>query len=371
MRIGFYNIENLFFRHREFMEEPAGKGAREWIREMDELICQGGDSGRVRERIEELSFLLGFSKIDPSHYAMLRTDGSDLYLKCFDKKELVGALKRRRHHWTRVLNRPIPNISREYKARVIAEANADILLIQEVEDRPSLDYFNKKYLGAYPIKKYSTLSILQNADERRIEQGLCLREPYRLLEIRDFSSSVASEQWAFSQGFTGYHLKERNGKSFWLLLLQMLRKEDSQIDSDQLGLEQSHFVASIFRNLEKENPRILVCGNFHEVSYSHSLVPLFESGLKNVYKFIKLRAQRDLGTGSEYHSLGAYQKGINLRQQNYILASPAFLEHIRCGGILRKGIWPGKHFQWDCYSSLKSNSDQASSNPLLWVDIAL
>ena len=61
--------------------------------------------------------------------------------------------------------------------RVIAEVNPDILLVVEVENRPTLLRFNHQILGAEFGRKYRHSMVLDGNDLRGIDVGILSRFP--------------------------------------------------------------------------------------------------------------------------------------------------------------------------------------------------
>ena len=52
------------------------------------------------------------------------------------------------------------------KARIIAEADPDILIVQEVEDKAALDLFNNNYLPEFGISPFDRTLVLKGNDAR-------------------------------------------------------------------------------------------------------------------------------------------------------------------------------------------------------------
>src|SRR5690606_37282007 len=77
----------------------------------------------------------------------------------------------------------------------------------------------------------------------------------------------------------------------------------------------------------------------------------------------------DEGKDADYFSLGAYRMGVNTKQKDYLLLSLELLKEVRNSGLNRNGIWPEKKIQYRVYDSLLSESQQASSHPVLWDEI--
>src|SRR5690606_37917426 len=83
---------------------------------------------------------------------------------------------------------PIDPVAIQNKARVIAEVNPDILLLQEVEDRSSLSQFNNEYLPFFNAIPYRELLVLQGNDEKGQEIGLMTKNGYHINMVKTFSN---------------------------------------------------------------------------------------------------------------------------------------------------------------------------------------
>jgi hypothetical protein len=75
----------------------------------------------------------------------------------------------------------------------------------------------------------------------------------------------------------------------------------------------------------------------------------------------------DEGSDATYYRLGGYAKGVNIKQQDYLVLPPTLFQHIKSCGLNRKAMWPEKRPQWQLYSTVKKQSQAASGHPLVWV----
>ena len=57
---------------------------------------------------------------------------------------------------------------------------------------------------------------------------------------------------------------------------------------------------------------------------------------------------------------------------DYLLLSPALFGTGQAGGVLRKGMWPGKRPpQWEVYEQLTRPQQAGSDHAAVWVDLDL
>ena len=67
--------------------------------------------------------------------------------------------------------------------------------------------------------------------------------------------------------------------------------------------------------------------------------------------------------------MGAYQKGVNLRQMDYLLLSPTLFKKVKNCGMNRKAVWPEKRPQWNIYSSIQGALNAASEHPVIYFEV--
>ena len=81
MKIATFNIQNLFHRDRSLLEKPYSQCVTDWVNELDDLMRGNHRLGSNAERIQELTFLLGFDKTYDVPYAVMRKRAGFLFLK--------------------------------------------------------------------------------------------------------------------------------------------------------------------------------------------------------------------------------------------------------------------------------------------------
>jgi len=373
MKIAFFNIQNLFFRHQDLLVVTAGKCLKNWSKEMDHLIKKSFKRPADLDRMQELAFLLRIEKADPSRYAVLRSRGASLYARDCDYPVLGEADHNNAWNgWVEVNNYPIDPKAISNKARLIAETNADILLLQEVEDRASLSKFNRRVLKYYPFEEYESSVLLQGNDFRGQEQGLLYRLGYKVNSLKLFTDEVnKKEGFLFDKNCIVYELKTPGKKSIWILSAQLKNSLKDKKAADEIRLEQTQRIAKIYNQMRAIGIEdIIVAGTFGTVSYCYSMAPILQkTDLKDICRHPSFNASRDKNREG-YHSLGAYSKGINMKQKDYLLLSPSLFAKIKSSGMNRKGIWTATG-QWSTYYCISAKDHQASEHPILWVNLEL
>lgn len=374
MRIAFYNIQNLFFRHQSLLREKQSRSVRNWIAEMDGLIGKVVKKPSDLNRLQELSFLLNFNKPDTTRYALLRQRGGQLHIRGMDYPNMEKACWTNRWNgWVEVLNYPLDPLSISNKARVIAETQADVLLLQEVEDRCSIKDFNEKFLLQYPGSNYSEISMLCTPSSANLRHCLLLKKGFQNKKLWTYSEEKLDENRHLFQGGCGvYEIACPSNIRIAIISVQFIKSAGTREETETFRLKQTYRVIEIYRELQSEGIRnILLMGTLNAYSYCHTIAPLIqETDLNDICRhpnFIRETDSRNI----HYHRLGGYGRGINIRQTNYLMVSSNLFDQVEKASINRKAMWPGEDSQWKAYRSIKEQKNQASEFPLLWLDLKL
>lgn len=375
MKIATFNIQNLFHRDKSLIKPPAGKCVLNWINEMNFLMRKILKSGGDLERMKELSFLLGFENCNPVPYAVMRKRGGELFLKGSG-----GSLENKAssisewNGWVPVQTVPLNPVATENKAKVIAEGNSDILLLQETEDRNSLKEFNLEFLPKYNMVPYSEQLVLQGNDPKGLELGLLTKNGFTVLGIKTFMDDRNDKNdLLFDKNVLQYEITTPSGNIFWLIAVHFIDTAKDKETTEGIRFQQAYRVAELYQEMRREGKlNVLVAGTFNAVSYCHSLSPLLqETDLKDVAKHSGFNVDLDTGKDSNYYRLGAYRMGINIKQKDYLLLSPEMFKRVKSAGLNRKAVWPDKPGKWQVYNSLQNRDQAASYHPMVWAEIDL
>lgn len=371
MKIATYNIQNLFHRDRNLMGKSYGKCVTDWINELDDLM-RGNDRATCNaERIQELAFLLGFDKTFNNPYAVMRKRAGFLYLKGMDySKELKSGELTDWNGWIALQTIPIDSIAVNNKARVIADVDADILLLQEIEDRASLEEFNAQLLSEVEREPYQEIAVVQGSDKRGQEMGLLLKDGYRVKSISTHSFEIDNGQNPKKEFFQ-YEIETGSKQTLFLLAAQLQEEISDKEMADAYRKIQAEQIANVYRELGTDGHKnIIVAGTLNAVSYSNSLSPLLrKTDLKDVTKHDTFNVDFDEGSDADYFRLGAYRLGVNIEQKDYLLLSPNLFDKVKDSGLNRKGVLPKKRPIWKVYPDIHSKKQAASEHPAIWCEI--
>src|SRR5690606_12319106 len=261
MKIATLNIENLYHRDKGMIRKDPSKCVADWVSELDSLIPRIRKSENDMDRIRELSFLLGFGKFNKDLYGVLRKRQGNLYLKLGEVgKEMRASELTDRNGWIALSTVDIDRRSTSTKARLIAETDADILLLQEVEDKASLVDFNNTYLRESHILPYDQVMVLEGNDNRGLSLGIMLKNGYRLDTVKTHGIySTPGIGPLFDIDCQEYGIKTPKGENLYILSTQF------SADDPAKRKLQAGKVSAIYEKMRADGKDlILVCGTLND-----------------------------------------------------------------------------------------------------------
>lgn len=370
MKIATFNVQNLFHRDRSLLKKPFGMNLTDWINELDTLMLKTSKSLSQQDRIKELSFLIGFEKPSPRPYAILRRKAGFLYMRGLNLSSETKANNITNWNgWIELQTIPIHPKSTDHKAKVIADVNPDILLLQEIEDRASFEDFNQLILPKFNCKPYEHSFVIQGNDMNSLEMGIALRQGYNLEAVRTHNiNSISNDD---GKSLIEYEISTPTKETIWLLNAYLQKSTTEKKQSDKIRQKQISQIAEVYNKLVAEGKiSIIIAGTFNAPSYCYSLSPLLQStDLKDITKHLSFEVDIDKGTDASYFRLGAYRMGVNIKQKDYMLFSPALFDKMTDSGLNRKAMWPEKRPQWSIYKSVASKNVAASEHPMVWSNM--
>lgn len=368
MKIATFNVQNLFHRDRSLIQKTIGKCVSDWIIEFDTLLKKEKCASNT-ERLMELSFLLDFDKTYQNPFVAMRKKAGELYLKGMNcSKELKSGELTDWNGWIKVQTVPIDPEATNHKAMVISDIDPDILVMQEVEDKMSLDEFNNFILPKFNCDPFSEILLIPNSEGKGRNQALLLKNGYQLESIKIHK---IDDSEVVTQELLEYEIQTPKGKTLHLLSVYLY---GNNIDKDlavEIRKNQVYQVSAIYNMLQMQcKTNIVIAGTLNAPSYCNSLAPLLqETDLKDISKSKTFNVDFDEGNDATYFRLGAYRMGVNIKQQDYLLLSPELFSSVKSSGLNRKGVWPEKRPNWGIYSTIHNKKQAASGHPLAWGKI--
>ncbi len=363
MKIATFNIQNLFHRNRELNINNHSKNASDWITELDSLLRKQTRDSNDKTRIQDLSYLLGFEKIENLPYAVLKKQAGELcYMHHGFQNSTKASFLTNWEGWVKLGNVPLHEKAIFGKAYVIAETDPDILILQEVEDRASLVEFNEEFLPLLKISPFQEVMAFETNDPRGLGMGILLKNGYTLDGFKNHLYDLDPNGFKlFDMDCQEYSVLTAEGECIHILSTQF------SLEAEQRKA-QAIKVAEIYTQLQAMGKKsIFVCGTLNDVSYSDCLSPILrDTDLKDISKHKNFNADTDHGNHRSYFRLGAYRMGVNIKQRDYLLLSPHLFEKVKNAGINRKGTWTDHKPNWQLYPSIASKQHAASEHPFLW-----
>lgn len=370
MKIATFNVQNLFHRDRRLLQKTRGKCVSDWIVEFDDLLLKERCPWNT-ERLKELSFLLDFDKTYNNPYVVMRKKAGAHYLKGMNySKELKSGELTDWNGWIKVQTVPIDPEATNHKAMVISEMDPDILVLQEVEDKLSLDEFNKLILPKFNCATFSESILIPNSEGRGRNQALLLKNGYQSESIK---IHTIDETVTATQELLEYEIQTPKGINIHLLSAYFYENKFDKEKAFEIRKNQAYQVSVIYKMLQRQGRKnIVVAGTYNAPFYCNSLAPLLqETDLKDISKNKTFNVDFDEGQDATYFRLGAYRMGVNIKQEDYLLLSPKLFSNVKSSGLNRKGIWPEKRPNWGIYSSLQNKSQAASAHPVIWCELTI
>lgn len=210
-------------------------------------------------------------------------------------------------------------------AKAIETLNADVIAMQEVESKPTLQKFLDKYL---PNHGYQVV-LVEAYDARGIDVALISRIKVNNVKSHKdvrFPVPGQTEQEGFSRDLLQVDLTAKNGYNFSMFVTHLKSKHGGEESSIKREAE-AQKISEILQAFHNKNPKanFILTGDFNDTPESKPLRPILapmRSGLK-----LNDIIMEDMGNASHvytYHPK-AYRSRID-----YILTSPGMeAEYIR------------------------------------------
>jgi endonuclease/exonuclease/phosphatase family metal-dependent hydrolase len=375
MKIAIFNIQNLFHRDKSLVKIQAGNAVIKWLNEMDHLMRKYSKTATDLDRIKDLSFLLGFEKINRKSYAVMRRRGGELFFRgCHSSVEIKANILTDWNGWVALQTIPVDPVATQNKARVIAEVNADVLLLQEVEDRNSLLEFNNQFLPEFNGVPYRELLVLQGNDGRGQEMGMLTKNRFQIQEVRTYGNELDDNgKPIFDKNLVKYEITTPTQNKICLLAVHLQEQGKDKENCDALRFRQAQRVAEIYQQLRSQGQEhVVVAGTLNAVSYCFSLAPLLQkTDLKDISKHPGFNVAVGKEKDSGYLCMKAYRMGLNIKQKDYLLLSPEMFSRVKNSGLNRRAVWPAIASQCPVYNTIKNEKQAASEHPVVWGEIEI
>lgn len=361
MKVASYNLQNLFYRHIDLVKSYRAKNVSAWKVEFEQLQSKKFKIQKDLDRLSELAVLMGFHNDTGFENVHLEhIDGELFYSPLSFDKTAKGSTFKNWAGWAKSKSIPISISALINKSKVILDADADVLIVQEIESRRALLHFNKVYLKGV----YDNLYFMEGNSRLAQGMGILLKKGFVLHTLNSFANDKDEKgNTLFDNDVQLYAVSSQGKKPTYLINILL----GTDIEQDRLT-EQIQRLVQLLKICALDSENIILTGTLGLPSYNKHIIQLLEhSKLKQINRHPSFEVTLDKGSDASYYRLGAYTKGVNIKQQDYLLVSSKLFKKLNSCGLNRKGIWTRKRPKWDTYSSMDGELAMASEHPLLWA----
>lgn len=371
IRLATFNVENLFNRPRAMNQTSwkEGQPAIDAAHELNDLFQHEeytvADKKRMLELLGEHGLLasrpnnrfLEFRKYRAQLLHVPRSGPAEIVAK--GRADWVG--------WIDLKLDPIEDEAIVNTARVIAEVNADVLVMVEVESRPTLQSFHDGFIAPEMKKRgqsgYPFNMVIDGNDPRGIDVGILSRYP-----VSDMRSHI-------TDALDGKRIFSRDCPEYYVSLGDVPSKDDLVIlpnhfaskGSDHTGKRravQAERVRQIYESIRSAGyTNVVIAGDFNDDPASGALDAL-----------LKQADLRDAMASPKYTGKypGTYQHATAKEKFDYLLLSPALTAKLTAVDVDRHGYYAPE--KWESFENInKETKDrfQASDHHCVWADVDL
>ena len=381
VRIASYNVENLFARPRAFdrLDWSAGQAALEAHAEFSGLIAKADYSDADRSRMRDLLITLDVYKVndhgairrnpttDP-RWAWLRVNHGDFDRQPGDETESVEITASGRDDWIGWAELAVETTDERatrLTARVIAEVDAHIIGIVEVEDRPALLHFNRDLAGG----RYRHVMSVEGNDDRGIDVGIMTKTGFDILDMRSHVDDEDDKGVVFSRDCADYEVQIPSGRCVHVLVNHFKSQSGG---GGPKRARQAARVRQIVDEIVAIGQSAVVLGDLNEGQADEhtpaaNFAPLFDSQ----GPLVPCYSLPGFDTGSRPGTFDSC--GIRNRL-DYIFVTRDLVPAVTGGGLFRRGLWGSRKTrptEWDTYPEMTSGIQQASDHAAVFVDLKL
>ena len=368
MRLGTYNVENLFMRARalNLATWAEGKGVLERFAALNSVLNKARYTRSDKTRIVRLLDELGLGAADDggSFVVLRQTRGNLLRRRRDGVTEIVANGRGDWIGWVDLKNEPVDEVAMRCTARVVHDVAADVLCVVEAESRPALVHFSEQLLPAVSATPFAHAMLIDGNDARGIDVGLFLRRGFEITRIQSHIDDEDEQGRIFARDCAEYWIRTERGTELVLLLNHFKSKGyGGQAESNARRLRQARQVAKIYASLTARGVKnIAVLGDLNDTPNSAPLAPLLrETNLRDV------SAHSSFEDGGRP---GTYANGSASQKIDYVLLSPSLFGKMTSGGVFRMGVWGGKNGTlFPHYPEMTKASEAASDHAAVWADL--
>ena len=363
LRIATFNLENLFTRPTamSFPSDDPGRRAIEDHAELNAIVGKDTYSPDDKDRLIALSQVYKFHYLDPPDDELIFLQKIRGQLFKQPKNQPLEVVADGRADWTGWFELRRENVEWEATyntGRVIVESHPDILIVVEVENRPTLERFCELVLAAKFQFTYPHFMVVDGNDDRGIDVGILSRFP--ILDIRSHVDDLGADgKEIFSRDCPEYEIELPSGRRIVVLPNHFKSKrngdDQASLDRRKAQAERAHEIAKAALD---RSDLVLLGGDLNDVPDSPPLASLFVEGFEDVSTHPDWPSDRP----------GTYDCGRQDEKFDYLILSPQLRSCLQHVGLERRGSYHPK--LWDHFDTVDKSSE-ASDHHLVWADFNL
>ncbi|WP_430909129.1 hypothetical protein [Maribacter sp. 2-571] len=208
--------------------------------------------------------------------------------------------------------------------------DADILVLQEVENQKNLELFNQWFLkGAY-----DTVLTVPTTDSRSRHMAVLLKDGLVLEEVKAFGGTPPKDETHFSHAAQLYRILDTKGGKYDLVNLHFFDAGTWDYNDPIYDDFLSELAQKLKMELYGTGARMIM-GTLNILPYHEVLERILEPlGMFKINDSPSFRSSDNVPKNNSYNRLGAYKEGINILQKQYLLVSKYLTSHIWGSGLL-------------------------------------
>jgi endonuclease/exonuclease/phosphatase family metal-dependent hydrolase len=362
LRIATFNLENLFSRPAamNFPSDAPGRQAIEDHAELNGIISKEAYSQEDKNRLIALSKVYKFHLSNPPNNALIFLQKTRGQLFKQPKNKPLEVAATRRADWTgwfELRRDKVDGQATFNTGQVIAEWHPDILIVVEVEDRPTLLRFCEQILEPGFNLIYPHCMLIDGNDHRGIDVGILSKFP--IVDMRSHVDDSAGGKQIFSRDCPEYDIELPDGGRIVVIPnhFKSKRNGDDQ-ESINRRREQAERAHEIAKAALTRSDFVLVGGDLNDVPDSSPLNSLFTDGFQDVSAHVDWPQDRP----------GTYDTGLKSGKFDYLIMSPQLQAKLQHVGIERRGTYHPK--LWKSFPGVDDKTE-ASDHHLVWADFNL
>lgn len=377
MRFATFNVENLFDRAKVFNETAPGaanphQDIIDGVGELNGLFEQPNYTDLRKARMLELFDTLGLLNSNESKFALLRRiRGKVIHRFQNGDRQIVADGRDDWIGWVELKTEAVDEVAMELTARVIFDANADVLGVVEAEDRVVLKRFQTLMSDKFGVdEKYPHMMLIDGNDKRGIDVGLATGPDIPIGKMLSHVDERRDNKTVFSRDCPEFEISTPDGNPVLIMVNHFKSKFGNQSQSNARRKQQAEVVAEYYKaRIAAGVENIIVMGDLNDRPGSNPMKPLLDTTLKDVSEHPSF-TDFEFNANNGHTGIGTYDLGNDNHKIDYLLVSPNLFGKITNGGLFRKGAWPGSQPpRWEVYPELTRREHAASDHHLIFADI--